>query len=166
MASVDKCLKEITSERDTDTFSLLQRELSIQSSTELDASAVERRKVKAALSKKKGSKAAPKALHERLFTAIKSLGEEDKPSEEAPVQFHEKFFTAIKTMGDACMDSLDKSFEEMSLVSKKGPKPAQLHQRLFATLELMRDFYHCGGNGLDDESLDSDEYKVTALMYH
>lgn len=156
--SVEKSLKEITSERDTDSIQFLQKQFTMEKSIPGEASDVKKKKMKLAVSKK-----TPKSLHEKLFTAIKSLGDdgsEEKSSEGQ--QFHERFFTAIKTMGDACMESIDKSLEEMALVSKKGvPKSAELHQRLFKTLEIMKDFYHCGGNGLDDESLNSETYKVS-----
>ena len=56
------------------------------------------------------------------------------------------------------MDSVEKFLGEAPL--KKGTDSAQLHQRLFTTLKTMRDFYHCGGDGLDDKVLDSDDYKV------
>ena len=159
--SVEKSLAEITSERDTDSIQLLQKQFMTEKPASGDASGVKKKKMKLALSKKSAKSAMP--LHEKLFTAIKSLGDdglEDKSTEGQ--LFHEKFFTAIKTMGDACMESMDKSLEEMAIVSKKGaPKSAELHQRLFRTLEIMREFYHCGGNGLDDEHLNTEMYKVS-----
>ena len=159
--SVEKSLVEITSERDTDSIQLLQKQFITEKPLSGDASNVKKKKMKLALSKKTAKSAMP--LHEKLFSAIKSLGDdgsEDKSTEGQ--QFHERFFTAIKTMGDACMETMDKSLEEMSIVSKKGaPKSSELHQRLFRTLEIMREFYHCGGKGLNDESLDSEMYKVS-----
>lgn len=159
--SVEKSLVEITSERDTDSIQFLQKQFTTEKPVPGDASDVKKKKMKLALSKKTEKSAMP--LHTKLFTAIKSLGDDgsqDKSTEGQ--QFHERFFTAIKTMGDACMETMDKSLEEMAIVSKKGaPKSSELHQRLFRTLEIMREFYYCGGNGLDDESLDSEMYKVS-----
>ena len=60
------------------------------------------------------------------------------------------------------MDSVDKCVGEAPL--KKGTNSAQLHQRLFTTLKTMRDFYHCGGDGLDDKDLDSEKYKVSIIL--
>ena len=48
--------------------------------------------------------------------------------------------------------------------AKKGANVTQLHQRLFTTLETMRDFFYCEGDGLSDEELDSEKYKVTAVV--
>ena len=56
------------------------------------------------------------------------------------------------------VDSVDKCLGEAPL--KKGTDSAQLHQRLLTTLKTMREFYHCGGDGLDDRDLDTEEYKV------
>ena len=61
-------------------------------------------------------------------------------------------------MWQVSVDSVDKCLEEAPL--KKGSNSAQLHQRLFKTLQTMRDFYHCGGDGLDDKDLDTECYKV------
>ena len=56
------------------------------------------------------------------------------------------------------VESVDKCLKKPLL--KKGSDSAQLHQRLFMTLKTMKDFYHCGGGGLDDKDLDCEEYKV------
>jgi hypothetical protein len=61
-------------------------------------------------------------------------------------------------MWQVSVDSVEKCLDEAPL--KKGSNSAQLHQRLFTTLKTMRDFYYCGGDGLDDKALDSDDYKV------
>ena len=58
--------------------------------------------------------------------------------------------------------SVDKCLGEAPL--KKGTNSAQLHQRLFVTLKTMREFYHCGGDGLDDKELDTEEFKVYYYM--
>ena len=56
------------------------------------------------------------------------------------------------------VDSVEKCLEEAPL--KKGTDSAKLHQRLFTTLKTLRDFYHCGGDGLQDRELDSDTFMV------
>ena len=61
-------------------------------------------------------------------------------------------------MWQVSVESVEKSLEEAP--SKKGTDSAQLHQRLRANLETMRDFYHCGGEGLQEKELDSEHYKV------
>ena len=61
-------------------------------------------------------------------------------------------------MWQVSVDSVDKCLDEAPL--KKGTNSAQLHKRLFTTLKTVRNFYHCGGDGLCDEDLDSDLYKV------
>ena len=61
-------------------------------------------------------------------------------------------------MWQVSVDSVEKCLDEAPL--KKGSNSAQLHQRLFTTLKTMRDFYRCGGDGLDDKVLDSNNYKV------
>lgn len=61
------------------------------------------------------------------------------------------------------MDSVEKCLGEIPL--KKGTDSAQLHQRLLTTLQIMREFYHCGGDGLDDKDLDTGEYKVHCSLF-
>ena len=56
------------------------------------------------------------------------------------------------------VESVDKCLDDVPL--KKGTDSGQLHQRLFAILKTMREFYHCGGDGLDDKELDTEEFKV------
>ena len=104
-------------------------------------------------------------LHSRLFSALKTLGD-SSDDKDAPVQFHEKFLTSIKSMGEAWKDSMDRCYEKISDELSLNPmrvirSSVQLHQRLFATLKTMREFYYCGGDGLDDETLDSERYKVS-----
>ena len=70
-------------------------------------------------------------------------------------------------MWQVSVDSVEKCLDEAPL--KKGTNSAQLHQRLLTTLQTMRDFYHCGGDGLQDEDLDTENYKVicnTCYGYH
>ena len=103
-------------------------------------------------------------LHSRLFSALKTLGD-SSDDKEAPVQFHEKFIASMKSMGEAWKDSMDKCYDKISDGLSLNPmrviqSSVVLHQRLFAILKTMREFYHCGGDGLDDETLDSDRYKV------
>ena len=66
----------------------------------------------------------------------------------------------LRHMWQVSVDSVEKCLEETPL--KKGTDSAKLHQRLFTTLKTMRDFYHCGGDGLQDKELDSELYKVAA----
>lgn len=40
-----------------------------------------------------------------------------------------------------------------------------LFKRLYHALQMSRDFYHAGGDGLSDEVLDSEDYKVGILNY-
>ena len=61
------------------------------------------------------------------------------------------------------VDSVEKCLGEIPL--KKGTDSAQLHQRLLTTLQIMREFYHCGGDGLDDKDLDTGEYKVHCSLF-
>ena len=61
------------------------------------------------------------------------------------------------------MDSVEKCLGEIPV--KKGTDSAQLHQRLFTTLQIMREFYHCGGDGLNDKDLDTEEYKVSSEIF-
>ena len=106
-------------------------------------------------------------LHSRLFSALKSLGD-TSDDKHAPVEFHEKLVSSIKSMGEAWKDSMDQCYEEisdgLSLNPNRVVNSVQLHQRLFTILKTMRDFYHCGGNGLDDEILDSERYKVSIMI--
>ena len=116
---------------------------------------------KGASSKKKPAQ----PLHSRLFSALKTLGD-SSDDKDAPVHFHEKFLTSIKSMGEAWKDSMDRCYEKISDGLSLNPmrvirSSVQVHQRLFATLKTMREFYYCGGDGLDDETLDSERYKVS-----
>ena len=61
------------------------------------------------------------------------------------------------------VDSVEKCLEEAPL--KKGTDSAKLHQRLFTTLQMMREFYHCGGDGLQDKELDSDLFMVACTNF-
>ena len=86
-----------------------------------------------------------------------------------PVHFHEKLLTSIKSRGEAWMGSMDWCYEKISDGLSLNPlrvirSSVQVHQRLFATLKTMREFYHCGGDGLDDEALDSERYKVSVIL--
>lgn len=64
-------------------------------------------------------------------------------------------------MWQVSVDSIEKCLEDAPL--KKGTDSAQIHQRLFTTLETMRDFYSCGGDGLEDKELESENYMVKVL---
>ena len=152
--SVDRYLQEAS----------LQREQYLQGPIKPIGSVSPNEKMKiykGAAAKKKPTQ----ALGSRLFSALKSLGDTSE-EKDAPVQFHEKFISSIKSMGEAWKDSMDRAYEKISDELSLNPmrvirSSVQLHQRLFATLKTMREFYHCGGEGLDDETLDSKRYKVS-----
>ena len=155
--SVDRYLQEAS----------LQREQYLQGPIKPIGSVSPNTKMKiytdASLKKKKKS---AEPLGSRLFSALKTLGESSDDKDAPPVQFHEKFLTSIKSMGEAWKDSMDRCYEKISDGLSLNPmrvirSSVQLHQRLFATLKTMREFYNCGGDGLDDETLDSERYKVS-----
>ena len=71
---------------------------------------------------------------------------------------HYTMCSILRHMWQVSVESVEKCLEEAPL--NKGTDSAQLHRRLVTTLETMKDFYHCGGNGLQEKELCSDCYKV------
>ena len=69
----------------------------------------------------------------------------------------------LRDMWAVSVDSVETCLEEAPL--KKGTDSAKLHQRLFTTLKTMREFYHCGGDGLKDKELDSDLFMVMCTNF-
>lgn len=159
MDSVDMCFKELSMKREQ----FLQGPFSTQKSVE-GVSPKPGRKIVKKTPVKKGAKSGM-AFHEKILSALKNMGD-SSDDKEAPV-FHERFVSSIKSMGEACMDSMDHCYgeisDELSLNPKRVPESVRLHQRLYLTLTTMKDFYNCGGEGLDDETLDSDLYKVSTI---
>lgn len=60
------------------------------------------------------------------------------------------------------VDSVDKCLGQISL--KKGTDSAKLHHKLFVTLKVMREFFHCDGEGVTNEQLDTKKFRVSVHM--
>lgn len=151
--SVDRYLQEASLQREHYLQGPIKPISSVSPNTKLKI-------YKGTASKKKSTQ----PLHSRLFSALKTLGD-SSDDKQAPVHFHERFVASMKSMGEAWKDSMDECYDKISDGLSLNPmqvirSSVELHQRLFATLKTMREFYYCGGDGLDDETLDSERYKV------
>ena len=110
-------------------------------------------------------------LYILFYTTVPSIGGEASPP--PPPLWMKACNNMIVYMHPTCAYSIlhhvwRVSVESVDLClgkapSKKGTDSAQVHQRLFTILKTMRDFYHCGGNGLDDKDLDSKEFMVPGI---
>ena len=56
------------------------------------------------------------------------------------------------------MDSVEKCADEIP--RRKGRDSTHLYYKLFMALSLLREFFYCGGKGIQKEQLDTKKFEV------